>query len=452
MDNSKSYEENPENKIDFAWPQYRATIIGGVGLPVLSATAIGVLFPILQAYGQEYLYFNAFNTLASINVALPYCTVAIAAVLLAAIGAGAGFGVDQYIASRSDKVTPQDSEIDPSLTQDLNLEIVVLDNAYPAKAQPIDLEAVDAFQYIPIKGETAVASMMGSTFTEPGKNSTETTVLDASLVSVRNDKKAVYGAIADGCGHSSNEEEQNNIARASKAAVRIAIEKISTNTQPISSIELINQISDEVQKEVDADGTANASLCYYKAETTSNNTLHVDVVNVGDCMLVGYSPSRQQWTTLAPANRSNPCVGGGTINMRGKMALRTYEPESIYKQTHEELPIDTIIIGMTDGVHDYLPTTTDEKGLRKIWVSLDSDAMNTKLQHTLQAGGSDITANQLLTAVRNLAITEQQKQMAEDKEKNEVADKYGDDFTAHAIQPAIILEKHKTVEPSTLQI
>lgn len=170
-------------------------------------------------------------------------------------------------------------------------------------------------------------------------------------------------ALGDGCGGHFNDDKQDKaISRTAQFACKQAVRILAAHETLLEVTEvqerrmqIVQWIKEEVQRKVPnwREGT---TLIAARAVRTHKGLLVVGF-SIGDSMLIAWSPSTSVVKTLSPART--------TIGLHDQESTAifpvAYQPEEIHCINFSELPLDTILIPLSDGLYDYLPCVTQDK-------------------------------------------------------------------------------------------
>jgi hypothetical protein len=211
-------------------------------------------------------------------------------------------------------------------------------------------------------GVPAVAAVAGSTFSTNNPNilSRYTAapyaqrLLDAAYSAASQDGFVV--GIADGCGGHLSADEDRRISRAAKFAVKSAARLLlSYDEAELQSAAgrkaLVAYVAREIKaKNVGLDGST--TLVAARAVKKAAGGYRLYGVAVGDSALISYNPATGVVRNLSPG-----CIKGwGTAMVPG---ARSSEEERLIAT---DLVEGEMVIPLTDGVMDYLPTRTRMSG------------------------------------------------------------------------------------------
>ncbi len=197
-------------------------------------------------------------------------------------------------------------------------------------------------------------------------------------------------AIADGCGGHHDEVEDSAIRRAAKFNTKAAARYLTTYTaEELADADRRTRFFDRVALETQRKNphhaiAASATLIAARGVSVGDGMIQFFGVGVGDCALVGYNPRTQEVFHFFDGCQN----AWGTASVPG---ARTKPEERYFCQN---IPADTIILPLTDGVTDGLECDVVEEGdLRLARVNSD------RLRDILVPLGPDATASQCLASI-----------------------------------------------------
>ncbi|MDF1655054.1 MAG: hypothetical protein P1U34_08080 [Coxiellaceae bacterium] len=180
--------------------------------------------------------------------------------------------------------------------------------------------------------------------------------LDAAYSAVSKDGFVV--AIADGCGGHFDKIEDSAIRRAAKFNVKSACRLIETcSAEELSDESFRHIFFDRIAQETIAKNprhrdAANSTLIVARGVTQPDGSVQLYGIGVGDCSLVGYNARTGEVYNFLSACQQ----GWGTASVPGARSLVEERFFSV------NIPADTIILPLTDGITDDLDSETVESG------------------------------------------------------------------------------------------
>ncbi|MDF1759086.1 MAG: hypothetical protein P1U40_00960 [Coxiellaceae bacterium] len=239
---------------------------------------------------------------------------------------------------------------------------VMSDDSTVAPANRVGIKALES------KAEGVSAAVAaGSTFVtnkmpiikstlDDDKNPKPHVTLDAAYSTVTEDGFTV--AIADGCGGHFDNTEDSAIRRAAKFNVKNASRLIGTySAADLANKDFRSAFFDTIARETMAKNpkhgsAATSTLIVARGVNQADGSVQLYGVGVGDCSLVGYNPKTGEVYNFIAACQK----GWGTASVPG---TRTRVEEQYFSVN---IPADTIILPLTDGVTDDLHSVTEVSG------------------------------------------------------------------------------------------
>ena len=304
---------------------------------------------------------------------------------------------------------------------------------------------------------------------------------DAGIAAVNNDGTVVSMAIGDGKSmHNQTDiDPKYGYSRIAYFGSKKALEKASHHKFEKLNNDNLLQIVEEVSEEVKAKASVTQKNSYEARETKSlpptasiafcqskitNGKLQVKGASVGDCMIAAYSPSKNEWFTIAPAHYDTNAPIPFTNPNIDKKRIITFD---------KALPQDSIILNMTNGVFEGLPWKDNNAGISHINKTglnminklippvkeLDPEKMkelfeDPKVESMLKKFDTDmknINAEQLTEVIKQIVVNNVTESL-----KEPGITKTGDDMTMIAVSPQKVKENFanerknaKNLTPST---
>ncbi len=213
------------------------------------------------------------------------------------------------------------------------------------------------------------AALNGTTFfsNEPAvmaRNNTDfklmgTLTLDACYCARVLDGDSIIGAVADGLGgHTGDKNEDSNISRAAYFAVKHAVRLLATFGNPddlaSQSHKIVQEIGAEIKHKLKGSGESVTLTCFRTYR--NKDMLRVIGINVGDGMLAAWHGTSGQFQTLLPGRQLIQRMGQGPAHLPGN-----YDPACDIDNIDLILPLDTVLMPMTDGIAELFPLIHQQK-------------------------------------------------------------------------------------------
>ena len=271
---------------------------------------------------------------------------------------------------------------------------VMNDESTVAPANRVGIKALeskaDGVSAAVAAGSTFVTNKMPiikSTLDDDGDPKPHVT-LDAAYSTVTEDGFTV--AIADGCGGHFDNTEDSAIRRAAKFNVKNASRLIGTcRAADLANKDFRSAFFDTIARETMAKNprhgsAATSTLIVARGVNQADGSVQLYGVGVGDCSLVGYNPKTGEVYNFIAACQK----GWGTASVPG---ARTRVEEQYFSVN---IPADTIILPLTDGVTDELESVTETAGEVRL-----SRVAQEQLRDILSPLGDSPSAQDCLTVI-----------------------------------------------------
>jgi Protein phosphatase 2C len=229
-------------------------------------------------------------------------------------------------------------------------------------------------------------------------------------------------AVADGCGHGHTKEKNEDIGRtayfACKSACRLMAGYSSAAQLNQDLFQLKKRLSAELLVKVRAHRNKSlqpqqgreepldrTTLACGRAFRNKDGTFRFVGFNIGDTMLIAYDPYTKSFQTIAKA-RQLQMIGGGS-----PAALPDFCKDEQMVNFDKTLPQGTIILGLTDGVWDYLPLLQNSEEDRNEFLRIDTEIDFRKLttDPDFKLPGK-VTVSKLTTAFADYSVKQTDKQ------------------------------------------
>ena|GEM_PF-3708316 len=296
---------------------------------------------------------------------------------------------------------------------------------------------------IPIPGGCEQsAAVIGSSFTTTDarkKHDGESHVLDAIYCVYTGDSRGERNggcviALGDGAGgHFGDERQDKNVARAAHFATKHSARLMACFDDPEElGVDILKTIAAQTVAEVKHKAPTETTTLVCARVFPTRIGYRVIGFNIGDSMLVSWSPQTQEFKTLSPSRVTLP--GTGALEKRQEAtALLSAHSEFEIHPIDERLDPGSLVFALSDGCVDSLPTKyvngTYPNGLDYKETDLDPGAMS-KLLSTLplEASAADCINHILTHAVEVVDLWRVQKLEQETVSKGEYPFVLGDDM------------------------